>query len=835
MLAVLDDYVENSSYKGKNSVLERLRSVLNQNIKNANNNLEALLKKIGIDFDANKKSLSAVFNKLVGPNFESLLYSKLDKLFNYGGYLKAMLTKFDPNNAEDYGAAWNSAIVTPLEGNFISGKSVGILEKIKRFPFLSAKNLLGITARGVFAGIATDLYFKAVYNSAEWVFDKLGLYDAEWYINTIDSITPFLFNDLSQNKLDNVIKITHLISKGFRDGGGEVLPFEDIGTLFGDEDYKDMDYEKTVRIFGEIYKLITNLPLPQGAINDEASLSQFLDTAEIHKLFFFKEGRKLIPTESSEFLVTYAKGQNNLGIATRYALKHKMDFILVDKDIYTQERLKDEYQELIIFDPSNQETYYGMTNEYLHYSAEMLGKENIFTDEEYTVIYKDLASGKNNIRIGKRDIPVVSAIVGVVGGIISWIASAIAGIGKREAKRVIFGTNDADSQESLQGGNLSGDYIFGGGGEDILDGKEGDDYLEGGKDFDTYIIQGKDTVLDVDGQGRLIFDNEKGESPTLFSNSTDNAFASDGLWFSVNKKGDADNKFVARQDNDDLIITQSGSGHKATIKNYFKQVGKVEGHPLGIELKQSDVDKTSPGAPKIFDFSAFKEQEHTYGFKSSDNVEIRGTVLRDSIDAGPLKADKDTGFALVARTGAGNDLVFGSFERDWIHGGDDADILNGSRFILPDNDRRSDDDKKEDRDEIIGGGGGDFINGMAGDDVLYADKQESHLEKGNVVITEQGDWGARRRRKRSAFRQRQSGFPARRRRQRHGHRRCRQRYYSRRRCDARRCANEAEVSSVAFRCCREIHAFLRSRRGNHHHAGDTLGAGQKLSCAGSHF
>ena len=392
----------------------------------------------------------------------------------------------------------------------------------------------------------------------------------------------------------------------------------------------------------------------------------------------------------------------------------------------------------MILNPDNQETYHGMTNEYLHDSAEMLGKNNIFSDEEYTVIYKDLTSGKNNIRIGKQDISIASAITGVVGGI-SWIVSAIAKMGKREAKRVIFGTNDADSQESLQGGNLSGDHIFGGSGDDVLDGKEGDDYLEGGKDFDTYIINGHDTVLDVDGQGRLIFGNEKGESPTLFSNSTDNAFASDGLWFSVNKKGDADNKFVARQDNDDLIITQSGGGHKATIKNYFKQVGKVEGHPLGIELKQSDVDKTSPGAPKIFDFSAFKEQEHTYGFKSSDSVEIRGTVLRDSIDAGPLKADKDTGFALVARTGAGNDLVFGSFERDWIHGGDDADILNGSRFILPINDRRSDEDKKKDRDKIIGGGG-DFINGMAGDDVLYADKQESHLEKGNIVITEQGDW-----------------------------------------------------------------------------------------------
>ena len=116
-----------------------------------------------------------------------------------------------------------------------------------------------------------------------------------------------------------------------------------------------------------------------------------------------------------------------------------------------------------------------------------------------------------------------------------------------------------------------------------------------------------------------------------------------------------------------------------------------------------------------------------------------GTDTRDSIQAGPLQAGK-SGYALIAQTGAGNDSVFGSFARDWIDGGADADLLNGSPFVLPGKDWRSDDDKKEDRDEIIGGGGGDFINGMAGDDVLYADKQESHLEKGDVAGTEQGDW-----------------------------------------------------------------------------------------------
>ena len=80
--------------------------------------------------------------------------------------------------------------------------------------------------------------------------------------------------------------------------------------------------------------------------------------------------------------------------------------------------------------------------------------------------------------------------------------------------------------------------------------------------------------------------------------------------------------------------------------------------------------------------------------------------MRDSIDAGPLKADKDTGFALVARTGAGNDLVFGSFDRDWIDGGDDADILNGSPFVLLKNEWRDAKQKAKDSDTIVGGGGG---------------------------------------------------------------------------------------------------------------------------------
>jgi len=269
----------------------------------------------------------------------------------------------------------------------------------------------------------------------------------------------------------------------------------------------------------------------------------------------------------------------------------------------------------------------------------------------------------------------------------------------------------------------------------FLDGKSGDDYLEGGKDFDTYIIQGKDTVLDTDREGKLVFvnmDKSADETPVHFARVA----ADQNDWVSVDEKKNRDNKFTATRINDDLVISQVGSDNQATIKQYFKQ--KEQGPVLGVQLFDDD----EPVAPDMGDgfITGMPGKENVYSFNSSGSFKIKGTDTRDSINAGPLKAKDEKDFALVAYTGAGNDSVFGSFERDWIDGGDDADLLNGSPFVLPSKDWRDPIKKAKDSDTIIGGGGGDFINGMAGDDVLYANMQTSHLEKGNVVSMEQGDW-----------------------------------------------------------------------------------------------
>ena len=288
----------------------------------------------------------------------------------------------------------------------------------------------------------------------------------------------------------------------------------------------------------------------------------------------------------------------------------------------------------------------------------------------------------------------------------------------------------------LEGVKDDSNRLYGGDKMDELYGGKSDDYLEGGKDFDTYIIQGKDTVFDSDREGKLVFvgsGKNADETPVYFARVA----ADQNDWISVDEKKNRDNKFTATRINDDLVISQVGSDNQATIKQYFKQ--KEQGPVLGVQLFDDD----EPVAPNLGDrfITGMPGKENVYSFNSSGSFKIKGTDTRDSINAGPLKAKDEKDFALVAYTGAGNDSVFGSFERDWIDGGDDADLLNGSPFVLPGKDWRDPIKKAKDSDTIIGGGGGgDFINGMAGDDVLYANMQTSHLEKGNVVSMEQGDW-----------------------------------------------------------------------------------------------
>ena len=65
-----------------------------------------------------------------------------------------------------------------------------------------------------------------------------------------------------------------------------------------------------------------------------------------------------------------------------------------------------------------------------------------------------------------------------------------------------------DGDDTIEGTEHS-DILKGNSDNDTLSGKGGDDQLEGGTGFDTYHIEGNDTVFDADGKGELIFGKDK--------------------------------------------------------------------------------------------------------------------------------------------------------------------------------------------------------------------------------------------------------------------------------------------------------------------------------------
>lgn len=378
MLDALDEHLKTSKNK---EIFTRVRETLVKSLEKANEELNKVSRQFKyFDLDPIKDSPEKILDKVVRARYGRFLFDRLDKIFRASFFFKAIIQFMEDD--PEWRLSANIALTWGIQNRFIKGEQPGFLKRIFKdiggLRFLSPRKLLGLAARGVVAGIVTDLTVQAAYKfGKDYLFsgkfkDRFGeeLYEMKWYVNAADTIIPLLFNDLSKDKLGNVTKIAHLISMGFRDEENEILPPEDIGTLFGDEDYKDMDYKKTIRIFGEIYELVTGKRIPQGTIDNEVSLSQFLDTAEVRKIFALKEGRRLIPSVGndglSQFLVSYAGKNDDLGVAARYALKHKLDFVLVDRDIYTQEKLKDEYQDFMLFNPDNQDTYSGMTEEYLH-------------------------------------------------------------------------------------------------------------------------------------------------------------------------------------------------------------------------------------------------------------------------------------------------------------------------------------------------------------------------------------------------------------------------------------------------------------------------------------
>lgn len=76
--------------------------------------------------------------------------------------------------------------------------------------------------------------------------------------------------------------------------------------------------------------------------------------------------------------------------------------------------------------------------------------------------------------------------------------------------------NLTNKEHTLTGTAAKDRLIDRNGGNDVLVGGGGEDYLEGGEGFDTYIVDGGDTIKDSDGKGKVAFSGFK--DSTLYLN-----------------------------------------------------------------------------------------------------------------------------------------------------------------------------------------------------------------------------------------------------------------------------------------------------------------------------
>lgn len=392
---------------------------------------------------------------------------------------------------------------------------------------------------------------------------------------------------------------------------------------------------------------------------------------------------------------------DDIGIATRYALFNLRNFVVknIDYESYNEDKTLD----LLSLNSPN-----GMSQTYIDKRSEMilekLKEENgQATDKHF--IFNDTTQ---NIYVN-QDLslphPKESSLLNKTLNTFS--------------AEVIFGGEKDDIITSHDYGDKN-DFLFGGKGDDTLNGGKGNDYLEGGTGFDTYILEGNDTIFDSDGQGKLQYANGKTLSiPALAKMGATDWTTTDGT-----------TTYMAHQQINDLIVTQTeqdGKTNITTIKDFFaNNKPDSTGNITGLELT---LNHNADNKSNLYTNPDKTANIYTGGLNSETPVAIVSSKQGDNIfGSGTI--------ALDIHAQGGNDQIFGSSKGDLIYGEDGNDVIYGSGAYLETQPATA--QPPADNDIIYGGAGTDLLFGGVGNDVIYANEATSHLI--TTSKNEKGDW-----------------------------------------------------------------------------------------------
>lgn len=271
-------------------------------------------------------------------------------------------------------------------------------------------------------------------------------------------------------------------------------------------------------------------------------------------------------------------------------------------------------------------------------------------------------------------------------------------------KRILFGTAGA---ELLVGSPLE-DRLYGGGGNDTFQSGAGNDYLEGGLGVDTYQFTGAfgvDTVIDRDGQGKLVIEGKTLSGALQRVEGLANTWQDSTRLYVVTWKAGEDGR-------GQLIIGKRVSALDTHVRGVVVVNGYANGD-LGLTLDTAE--RAIPEAPgtygdmQVYLVDALPGQ--TQPPSAEPDVKLKGTrVYTDLANrAHWVQAGEDGG--QIVSLGDGNDYVDVARDYNGTNGkswtpkpGEDEDYISTGGGD----------------DTIRSGYGSDYIDAGSGDDQIYS-------------------------------------------------------------------------------------------------------------------
>ncbi|MBX5732388.1 hypothetical protein ISD83_30605 [Pseudomonas aeruginosa] len=468
-------------------------------------------------------------------------------------------------------------------------------------------------------------------------------------------------------------------------------------------------YEKSARKGKLVYE-------PQPALTTGGGTNHLLNARELGSILGIPSYGEGISSWSGEELSAVAARSDAMGLAARYTLQEMRYVVLPGLGYYDAESLS-------LYDPSS--GVGNISTQWLSDRAAMLswfvnsqqldGKQQL---TDFTAVdgvrYSDSAAGlditvlpdprgsfipkTHQVLFGGKDSNLLEGnlgddhLYGMAG------SDTLKGGAGRD---YLEGGSDNDT---LVGGSES-DTLIGGLGNDLLEGGEGNDLLEGGLGDDSYEFSGQfgtDTVIDLDGKGRL---------------RVDGLILAGGTRISTDTYADEETGWTYSRDGEDLVIGKALSGNTILVKRW-------KPGDLGIMLK--DAPAPTPEAPVIN--GDFKKKVDGSG---TSYVIAETGYVSDGVEAGAQDYLLGTQASEVLNGLGGNDALLGGEGDDTLDGGQGDDMLWGGKG----------------EDHLIGGDGADYLFGsLAGHlitvsrtDFLPPEAQGPELARGfNWVIYRNG-------------------------------------------------------------------------------------------------